>query len=486
MSTQDQGTKRKAADEAVTKYIDSATTSATNGGAPAPNRAKKTVDTTTAKHRPMAKVTSRSHKKKVPAAKDPSDADTATPAPPVATGSGPTAPTRLHTINDQNLFILQTRANLVAGATGPKEWSIVTNEFNQNFSKSLAAKTVSKRGQVAKKVYLEINPGWADTLQYPVPLAAVQDEQVEDEGDEMDVGEQAAEPEDKPISDLASAHQGDILSTTVPEILLAQEDDVGEDMLTSNLASAPQQDVIGTEAPEPSVAQDDGTLQQILGTLQPIVEDHVSPPATAAAMDKLPPTATDALETIEENAPSQALSTVIETLSVPVTTTSSTVHFTDTISADQISPVDRAKFYLSGRTNDAVAFNFENHGEDYLEQESIRQVDNEILLVASPHYARFSREHPESPTLVPKQFTRKTVNAFMQLISPVRGTSLPTHYIWHSATPVPGVYDRFGAINSEKIFWTFETLLDLHAFARHMEVHLICDMVIDRLHTMFT
>jgi ribosomal protein L7/L12 len=50
---------------------------------------------------------------------------------------------------------------------------------------------------------------------------------------------------------------------------------------------------------------------------------------------------------------------------------------------------------------------------------------------------------------------------------------------------VPGVYDRFGAIEPEKIHWSVDNLLELHAFAHYMEVHWIGDMVVDRLHWMF-
>jgi hypothetical protein len=110
----------------------------------------------------------------------------------------------------------------------------------------------------------------------------------------------------------------------------------------------------------------------------------------------------------------------------------------------------------------------------------------DTLVGTSPYCARVTREEPDIPIDVPEHFTARTVNIFTQLVSPTRATSLPTHYLWTSGKPVPGVYDRFGAIRPEEIPWTIGTLLGLHAFAQLMQVHFVCDMVLDRIHWMFT
>jgi hypothetical protein len=77
------------------------------------------------------------------------------------------------------------------------------------------------------------------------------------------------------------------------------------------------------------------------------------------------------------------------------------------------------------------------------------------------------------------------VNIFIQLVSPSRATSLPTQYLWKSEKLIPA-YMTTVAIDPEKIDWSIDGLLDLHAFARHMEVRFVCDMVLDRIHWMYS
>lgn len=150
------------------------------------------------------------------------------------------------------------------------------------------------------------------------------------------------------------------------------------------------------------------------------------------------------------------------------------------ISAAHIPPLSRIKFHLRTRSDELATFAYSP-----LTNEEDTSVEHSILYFTSPFYVRFSRDNPAAPLPVPEHFCLTTVKTFVQLISPERATSLPTHYLWTSEEPVAGVYDRFGAIEVEKIHWIVETLLELYGFARWMEVFWIGDMVIDRLHWIF-
>jgi hypothetical protein len=81
--------------------------------------------------------------------------------------------TRPQPVSKQDRFIIHCRDNLVPGATGPKDWFVVTAEFNQAFKdelrRLLAWKTLSKRCGIAWKIYLSENEDYARILAYPVP-----------------------------------------------------------------------------------------------------------------------------------------------------------------------------------------------------------------------------------------------------------------------------------------------------------------------------
>jgi hypothetical protein len=152
------------------------------------------------------------------------------------------------------------------------------------------------------------------------------------------------------------------------------------------------------------------------------VQEFVLPPATSAT-GGLPNRTTHVLEAVAESFASQTAGTATGTSLIPVTATPLNMYEPEDVSVDQVSPVDRAQFHLCRRTDETVTFDFEN------KQEDSQHIDHEILLAASPHYAHFAADNPGSPVQAPKDFTRKTVNTFIQLISPVRGTSIPTHYL---------------------------------------------------------
>ncbi|KAK1910231.1 hypothetical protein P3342_006504 [Pyrenophora teres f. teres] len=112
--------------------------------------------------------------------------------------------------------------------------------------------------------------------------------------------------------------------------------------------------------------------------------------------------------------------------------------------------------------------------------------DANLLVATSSVYATQARVDPEDTAIfVPAPFTARTVNIFIQLISPEPALELPTHFLWKARKGVPGIYDRFGGIAVEKIEWSEETLVDLLFFAREMGVTWILDMVVDRLFFLF-
>lgn len=157
-----------------------------------------------------------------------------------------------------------------------------------------------------------------------------------------------------------------------------------------------------------------------------------------------------------------------------------------TVEDDYIPPNTRAKFHLQHRTDERVTFHFPDPHEQSLANEDAQYVDTSTLLFISPCYARTAAEDPRNIVItVPDYITIRTVNVFIQLVSLERANKLPTHYLWSAKKPVPGVYDRYGAIRVEKIIWSVEALLDLLLFAQWMEVYWVIDMVVDRLHFLF-
>jgi hypothetical protein len=156
------------------------------------------------------------------------------------------------------------------------------------------------------------------------------------------------------------------------------------------------------------------------------------------------------------------------------------------ISDHNISALDRARYHLRRRTKNTVTFRFLDDDEAELDDEDPQYIDHDIVLSVSPFYERISQSNLDAALNIPKKFSIKTVNIFIQIISPDRANALPTHYLWRDKHQVPGVYDRFGAIKPEKIYWSVDVLFELEAFGRYMEVAWISDMVIDRLHWMFT
>ncbi|KAF1829481.1 hypothetical protein BDW02DRAFT_536161, partial [Decorospora gaudefroyi] len=154
---------------------------------------------------------------------------------------------------------------------------------------------------------------------------------------------------------------------------------------------------------------------------------------------------------------------------------------------EQISPITRAKFHLRHRTDEPITFRFPDTHEENLSRDDPQFADADTLIAVSPFYARMAREDPQDTAIeVPKHISIRTVNIFVQIISPEPTTQLPSHYLWKSRRQVPGTYDRFGAIEVEKIIWTVDALFDLLWFSSHMEVFWVVDMVIDRLHWMYT
>jgi hypothetical protein len=152
-----------------------------------------------------------------------------------------------------------------------------------------------------------------------------------------------------------------------------------------------------------------------------------------------------------------------------------------------IPPITRAKFHLRRRTAKPVTFRFADPHEESVAKEDPQFVDADNLKSISPFYVRKVVEESEDTVInVPKHIGRQTVDIFIQLVSPERANELPTHYLRKAKKQVPGVYDRYSAINAEKIAGSEDTLLDLLLFAQWMEVYWVVDMVIDRLHYLFT
>ncbi|EUC40099.1 hypothetical protein COCMIDRAFT_109641 [Bipolaris oryzae ATCC 44560] len=90
---------------------------------------------------------------------------------------------RPQSVSEQDLFIIHCRDNLVPGATGPKDWDEVAEEYNNKYRehmKPLAWKTLSKRCGIARKIFMGENEDYAHVLEYPVPDVDAEGESDED------------------------------------------------------------------------------------------------------------------------------------------------------------------------------------------------------------------------------------------------------------------------------------------------------------------
>lgn len=333
--------------------------------------------------------------------------------------------TRRQTLPDQNLWLLHYRDNLVPGATNPKSGPEVTKEFNLKFKdvlkKELVWKTLQKRISTTRKQFYIDNPEYEAAIKYPPN--SYEDQEVPDET-------------------LGGVDEDEVLDeqTIVPD--RAQQDLVQpfappQKHLEPTLSGIREQSVMNESFPLKAHIQISG-----LGAVTPV----------------------HAIPAIHPGAPSMS-----------------------SISSTQILPTDRAHFHLRRRSESTVAFRLLDSEEDegLNDRDDVQFVDHALLLTTSPAYARFAHSNPDSPVCVPEDFSANTVNAFIQIISPLQSQHLPTHYLWNSKKPVPGQYDRFGGVEAEKIIRTVDALLQLQAFARQMEVMWICDMLTDRLYWMF-
>ncbi|KAI4633139.1 hypothetical protein J4E80_000502 [Alternaria sp. BMP 0032] len=333
--------------------------------------------------------------------------------------------TRAQPISEQDLFILHCRDNLVPGATGPKDWHVLAEEFNARFDhelkKPLAYNTLSKRCGAARKLFLKNNPEYAGVCVYPVP-------QVETGTEERSGG-----------PDTVDSDRDDSESDTTDE---------DADAMPNGKTAEPQ----------------GGSATQ-----------HLETPVATLPAHKLPTPVSSSPPARHEHSSTSKITTLSPGSFNP-----------STVEESYIPPNTRAKFHLQQRTDERVTFRFSDPHEPSLASEDAQYVDTNTLLSISPFYARTSAEDPRNTVItVPDYIAIRTVNIFIQLISPERANELPTHYLWSAKKYVPGVYDRYGAIRVEKIIWTVDALLDLLLFAQWMEVYWIVDMVVDRLHFLF-
>ncbi|KAI4705408.1 hypothetical protein J4E81_000290 [Alternaria sp. BMP 2799] len=333
--------------------------------------------------------------------------------------------TRDQPISEQDLFILHCRDNLIPGATGPKGWHVLAEEFNARFDhelkKPLAYNTLSKRCGAARKLFLKNNPDYVGVCVYPVP-------RVETGAEEKSQG-----------SDMVNSEGDD------------DESDTGEE------------DAHAMPSGETAEPQGESATQHL--------ETHV---ATLPA-HKLPTPVSSSPPTRREHSSTSKITTLPPGFFNP-----------STVEENYILPNTRAKFYLQQRTDERVTFRFSDPDEGSPATEDAQYVDANTLISISPFYARTAAGDPRNTVItVPDYINIRTVNIFIQLISPERANELPTHYLWPAKKPVPGVYDRYGAILVEKIIWSIDALLDLLLFAQWMEVYWVVDMVVDRLHFLF-
>jgi hypothetical protein len=346
-----------------------------------------------------------------------------------------------HRISDEDLFIILCRDNLVPGAAGPKDWHVVATEFNARFradgsKKVLAYNTVSRRCGEARKTFVRDNPGYVKTVVYPVPEEDEEGDEEEGETGELDGEWEGDEEEGDRLAERISSR----LSKEVPRHLL-------DPRLTSGPAAT-----LATPLPSSPVHKDDSDDRRV-----PNVSQQSAVPKLRNFANNPPPT------------------------SIPGSFNPSS------IPDHHIFVIDRMKFHLRRRTSSPVTFLFPSAHEASFVKEDPQYIDTSTLLALSPFYARQIWQDPEDTSItVPAHISTRTLNIFLQLVTPVPATFLPTHYLWKSRTPEPGVYDRFGAVEAEKIVWTVDTLLDLLLFARYMEVEWVSDIVIDRLYAIFS
>lgn len=329
--------------------------------------------------------------------------------------------TRPQSISPQDFFVLHTRDNLVAGATGPKDWNLVAAEFNEAFKeelkKPLAWNTLSKRCVAARKTFLRENEEYAGVVRYPVPDL---------EGDEEDEEGEEEGYEDGDMLDVDET-EGDGRGQT-PSLL------TGEGLMHPTNA-LPSRNNAALVTPQNSGSPPPG---------------HHLLPATSPAL--LSP---------EFHNPS----------SIPV-------HYIDPTTRAKFHlrhcTTDPVTFHFL----DAHEGDLAREDPQYIDAEHFTSLSPIYARTAK-------RNSRDSVINVPTDFSVRTVNIFVQLVVPWPATDLPEHYLWKVRKPVPSVYDRFGGIKVEKITWTVDTLLDLLFFAQMLEVYWIVDIVIDRLHFMY-
>ncbi|KAI4959852.1 hypothetical protein J4E86_003577 [Alternaria arbusti] len=333
--------------------------------------------------------------------------------------------TRAQPISEQDLFILHCRDNLVPGATGPKDWHVLAEEFNARFDhelkKPLAYNTLSKRCGAARKLFLKNNPEYVGVCVYPVP-------QVETGAEEKSQG-----------SDTVNSEGDDDESDTEEENAHA---------MPSGKTAEPQ----GRSATQ-----------------------HLETEVATLPAHKLPTPISSSPPALRKHSSTSKITTLPPGFFNP-----------STVEESYVLPNTRAKFHLQQRTDERVTFRFSGPHEQSIANEDAQYVDTNTLLSISPFYARTAAEDPRNTIItVPDYITTRTVNIFIQLISPERANELPTHQLWSVKKPVSGVYDRYGAIRVEKIIWSIDALLDLLLFAQWMEVYWVVDMLVDRLHFLF-
>ncbi|KAL5116084.1 hypothetical protein ACEQ8H_005980 [Pleosporales sp. CAS-2024a] len=359
-----------------------------------------------------------------------SSAPTSTSAP-APTSANTTTPwlTRPQNISEQNLWLLHCRDNLVPGSRGPKDWITVTEEFNTHFAaelkKGLAMKTLSKRLGIARQQFNIDNPEYVTALLNRASASAagnLSDAAPESNVTQVDNAEEF--PAAKPITNITAPKK-----TTGPAAAAISAHNVQ----VKNIKNVQESQAMQPSKLRPAVLRTSEDVEHA-------IDWRTSHPGTSSA---------------------------------------------SLISPHQVSPIDRVKWHLCHRTQNRVIFAFVDKEDQDLVADDSQFIDHDILRAISPFWARQVDADSEHIIDVPKEYCIRTINAFIQLLSPVRSKFLPTHYLWRSPHLIPGAHDRFGAIAPEKIHWGVSNLLELSAFARYMEVDFICDMVVDRLHWMY-
>jgi hypothetical protein len=331
--------------------------------------------------------------------------------------------TRPQQISEQDLWILHGRDNLVPGATGPKDWHVLAGEFNKHFKDEL--KKPLAYNTLSKRCGSARKAFLKNNPEY-----------------------------------------AGVCVYPVP----AADTETDGDSDTTNL-----EDNVGVVDTKEQVSQHPPNFRT------PNVRDvdsmpHPQPYITTKPTNTPPTSLPSSPPTLGEQASGSDVNTPLPGSFNP-----------STVQDNYIPPITRAKFHLRHRTNRPVTFHFSDPHENNLTKDDPQYVDADILTSVSPFYARQATEDLGDTVInVPAHIGTPIINIFVQLVSPERANELPTHYLWKAKKPTPGVYDRYGAISAEKIVWSVDTLLDLLLFAQWMEVYWIVDMVIDRLHYLFT